>query len=559
MRTLRQHAPVLALLAITALVYMALWPAQFAWDDEALVRDNQWTGDLHHLPELFRRDLWSTTRLSTLESGYYRPLFLVSLALDRAMFGLSASGAHLVSLLWHLGAALALYVLLEALVPKDRALLGTAIFALHPAQSEVLALVAARNDSMAALMTLLALRLLLDPPLRPARGIGAGLLLFGALLSKESALLAPLLLLALDLGRWRRPGPLLRYAPLVLAVAAYLGLRAAVGVGGGMDAPLTGLRILGQNALGMLAIYARILLWPWPLSPARHIRYLPALATTLPYLLAALGLTIWGLLRGERRGLVLAGLAWAALTFAPTLAATVDKGLLGERYLYFPIAGFALALASALPRAPLRWTAALALPFALVLELRLPQWHDSRTVWQAAQEAAPTPFTMAGLGWYLHRDGEIQESLPLFVGALSGDPPYHDVCELIVLAHLEAKRTEAAARVGKWAIDERGCPLDGEIANHTALALASLGRWEEAAAMARRKAGGPAGTGIVVIAAAWAASGRLDAVPALADRVPGPPSFAERVAKLLRLAHEDEAARAVLNQAQTRSPVPEAP
>lgn len=556
-RTLTQHAPVLLLLAITALVYAALWPATFAWDDEALVRDNQWTGDLGHLPELFRRDLWSTTRLSTLESGYYRPLFLVSLALDRAMFGLSASGAHVVSLLWHLGAAGALYALLLRLVPQDRALLGTAIFALHPAQSEVLALVAARNDSMAALMTLLALWLVLDPPLRPARGVGAFLLLFGALLSKESALLAPLLLLALDLGRWRRSGALVRYAPLLAAVLAYLGLRAAVGVGGAMDAPLAGLEILGRNLLGMLAVYARILLWPWPLSPARHLRYLPDLATTLPFLVAALGLAVWALARGERRGLLLTGLAWAGLTFAPTLAATVDKGLLGERYLYFPMAGFALALAGALPRAPLRWTAALVLPFALVLELRLPQWHDSRTVWQAAQDAAPTPFTMAGLGWYLHRDGEIQASLPLFVGALSGEPPYHDVCELIVLAHLEAKQTEEAARIGRWAIDGRGCPLNGEIANHTALALATLGRWEEAAAMARRKLPSPAGTGIVVIAAAWAASGRLDAVPALADRVPGPPSFAERVAKLLRLAHADEAARAVL--AQARSPSPTTP
>ena len=63
--------------------------------------------------------------------------------------------------------------------------------------------------------------------------------------------------------------------------------------------------------------------------------------------------------------------------------------------------------------------------------------------------------------------------------------------------------------------------------------------------LARDRPGGPAGTGVVVIAAAWARTGKLDAVTALAPRVPGPPSFESRVAKLLRLAGEPAAAAAV--------------
>lgn len=542
---LRALAPILALLALTALSYAALWGASFAWDDEALVRDNQWTGDLGKLPELFRRDLWSTTRLSSLESGYYRPLFLVSLAVDRALFGLSASAAHAVSLGWHLLAVAALYGLLRRLVPEDRALLGATLFALHPVQSEVLALVAARNDSMAASMTLAALWLIADAPLRPGRAALAGILTFCALLSKESAALAPGLLLALDLARWRRPGPPLRYVPLFGALAAYLGLRAWAGVGGSLDAVDHGLSILGDRLGEVAAAYAGMLVWPWPLSPARHIHYLPPLSSALPALFVLAGLVVAALRWGERRGLVLAGLGWAALTFAPTLAATLDKGLLGERYLYFPVAGLALALAAALPRAPRAWSLLLALPCAVVLQLRLPQWKDSRSVWEAAHAARPTPFTMAGLGWYLHRDGELEAALPLLVGALEGEPPYRDVCELVALAHLEAKKPAEAARVGLWALEERGCPTNGELVNHTALALASVGRWDEAGEMARAKAGGPAGTGVVVIAAAWARAGKLEAVTALAPRVPGPPSFESRVAKLLRLAGEDAVAAQV--------------
>lgn len=543
--SLRAHAPLLALLALTALSYAALWPADFAWDDEALVRDNQWTGELSRWPELFRRDLWGTTRLSGLESGYYRPLFLLSLAVDRALFGLSASGAHAVSLGWHLLAVWALHALLGRLLAPDRALLGATLFALHPVQSEVLALVAARNDSMAAAMTLGALWLLVDPPVRPARAALAGLLALGALLSKESAVLAPGLLLALDLARWRRPGPWGRYLPLMAALALYGGLRAWAGVQGSLDAAGTGLALVGSRLPQIAATYAGMVVWPWPLSPARHLHYLPELARTLPALLALLALIGLALWRGERRALVLAGLTWAALTWAPTLAATVDKGLLGERYLYFPLAGLALAAAAALPRAPWPAALALALPCVLALQLRLPQWKDSRTVWEAAHEADPTPFTMAGLGWYRRRDGELEAALPLLVGALEGSPPYRDACELVVLAHLEAKQPVEAARVGLWAIDERGCPLSGEIVNHTALALATVGRWPEASAMARRKQGGPSGTGVVVIAAEWARAGRLEAVTELAPRVPGPPSFPTRVAKLLRLAGEPAVAERV--------------
>ena len=537
MSTMRRSLPLILLLLATAVCYAALWPASFSWDDEALVRDNQLTGSLHNLPAMFQRDLWGTTRISTLASGYYRPLFLVSLALDRALFGLSAMEAHIHSLCWHLLAVGALYALLTRLFDPARALLGAAVFALHPVQSEVLALVAARNDSMAAALSLFALVLVL-PRERPSVGrlVGAGLLLFLALLSKESAVLVPLMLLALDLARWRRPGALSRYLALGVGLFAYAGLRAWAGIGGALVPEASSFGLVLSRLPQICGVYAGLLVWPWPLSPARHLNYLPALPAVLPGLVAfsvAMALMVW---KGERRGLVLCGLAWAALCFAPSLAATLDKGLLGERYLYFPIAGLGFALAAAISRPP-RWLVpAFAVPCIAVLQLRLPQWHDSRTVWQAANDAAPTPFTHGGLAWYLRHEGQLKDSLPHFLAALAGDPPYRDVCELIVAAYLEADEIDEAARIGTWAVNERGCPKDGEILSQTSLALAWAGRWEEAVAMAKSRPGGPEGAGVLVIAASWARAGRLDAVTALAPRVPGPTPFTDRVAKVLRKA-----------------------
>jgi len=539
--------PLLVLLLVTAVAYAPLWDVAFSWDDEALIVDNQLTGDLSRWKEFFTRDLWSTTRLSSLKSGYYRPLMLLSLALDRAWFGLSSTAAHVHSLLWHLGAVAALYALLLRFAAPLTAVTGATLFALHPVQSEVLALVAARNDAMAAAFVLGALGLLAPRRAGAGRLVLAGLLALAGLLSKESGILAVVMLGALDLARWRRPGHWGRYAALAGAVAAYLPLRRLADLDGAITPDAGAFTLLADNALALAGVYGRLVVWPWPLTPARHIHYLPPVGETLLGLVLVLGLIAAALWKGQRRWLALAGLAWAVASFVPSLAATLDKGLLGERYLYLPMAGLALTLVAALPRMP-RWSAlALAAPFVLALQLRLPSWEDSRTVWQAAHDAAPTAFTAGGLAWYYHRDEDYAAANALFLLALEGDPPYRDVCEMVVMSHLEARDSAEAVRVGQWALQERGCDPGGLITHHLAIALAGTGRWADGAQLSANRPGGPEGPSIIVIAGHEARKGRLALVhEAARRRAPKDPTFLQRTAKLLRISGDPETAAQVL-------------
>ena len=542
---LRRNGPLLLLLVITALAYARLWGVGWSWDDEALVLDNQVTGSLSNIGEFFTRDLWGTTRLESLKSGYYRPLFLLSLAIDRALFGLSATAAHVHSLLWHLLVVGGLYGLIRRLVNPAAALTAATLFALHPINAEVLALVAARNDSMAASMSLFAIWLVLDREFHAGKAAAAGLLFLGGLLSKESAVLAPLMLLVLDLGRFKRPGDLLRYVPFVISGGIYLGLRSLADINAGIMPGESSYALIADRAVEIIALYGRLLVWPWPLSPARHAHYLPPIVENLPGLLVFCGLIVAALVKGKEKLLVVVGLLWAGLAFAPSLAATLDKGLLGERYLYFALAGLMLSMAAALPRPP-RWLApVLAVPCIIALQIRLPEWQDSRTVWEAAHRVSPSPFTGAGLGWYYHRDKELDKALPLLVMALEGDPPYRDVCELIVSAHLEDKQPREAARIAKWAIEERGCPNKGLIIDHSAIALAGSGEWEEAVTVALSQPGGPRGMGIVVLAAAQARRGNLDAVRTGAY-LNKDPDFVKRVAQLLKIGGEPAIAEKLL-------------
>ena len=534
---------VAALATVTALVYaVPLWGAEFAWDDGALVVGNALTGSLANWQEMLQADLWRTTRLPAPHSGYYRPLFLLHLAVDQALFGLSATAHHMISLGWHLGATVLLAVLLRRLVGDLPALVGAAFFALHPVQSETVALIAARNDSMAAALLLAALLALLPERVTPGRLLLAAVATLCALMSKESAVLAPAFLLALDLARWRRPRGWIRYAAMGVGVAGYAALRLWSGVGSAALPDPGEAGGVAAKALHIGAVYTSLLAWPWPLTPARHVDWLPPLSGLLLGGLLTVAAFSLAVVFARRRRLALAGLALALLAFLPSLAATFDKGLLGERYLYLPMAGLALVVAAALParRRVLFWAAPVLVAWCGVLLARLPEWSDSATLWRAADRSASSPFTQGGLAWYLRRDGQPEEALELVVASIRGDPPYTDACPFLGMIPLEQGRPEQAAQLAAWGLQERGCPRTVELLGAYAIGLAGSGQWDSAMAVAQRpELQGPS-TGQVVLAAGMLLQGNRVPLDRYAEAWPaGHEDFARRVVKLLRLAGHD--------------------
>lgn len=543
-----------ALLVLTAALYAPLAGAEFAWDDAALVVDNRLTGDLANWREILRTDLWTTTRLPAPPSGYHRPLFLLMLAVERALFGLSAIAHHLVSIGFHLGASAAVAVLLRRLLPPLPALAGLALFALHPVQSEVVALIAARNDSMAALFLVLSLVLSLQRHPGALRLVGAALAAFAAFASKESTLLAPLFLLGLDLARWGRPRGVGRYLALAVALLAYGGLRAWAGVGAAALPEPGNWELVARVIPELLGAYGSLLVWPWPLTPARHVHYLPRLGSTLLGLVLLVLLLVTAVRVARRRRLVLVGLGWALLAFLPTLAATLDKGLLGDRYLYLPMLGLALVLGAAIPTHDRVWRygAGLVAAAAVAIAVRVPDWQNSRALWTAAHEDAPSPFTAAGLGWYLNHEGDAEDALPLIVEALRGTPPYRDACPLLVSIPLGLDRPEETVRLGRWALQAGICAPTGLFLGPYALGLAGTGQWDRAMAVAQRPELDGPGPGWVVLAAGMLRQGNASPLRQYTAQWQGSSSFPAQVARLLKLSGQEELARRVLASTAVR-------
>ena len=184
----------------------------------------------------------------------WRPLSNLSLRLDRAVWGLDASGFHLTNVvlnglvaalvavladrLWDAGVRRRTTDPLPRWVPGG---LAAAVFLVLPSHSEAVAWVGGRGDLLVAVGALGSLLCWWSATRAPRTDLrwtaGALVALLGALLAKETAATWPLVLSALGVARaWSGDGPrgprALRAAgrpwPAYLLVAVWFGVRWAV-------------------------------------------------------------------------------------------------------------------------------------------------------------------------------------------------------------------------------------------------------------------------------------------------------------------------------------------
>ena len=103
---------------------------------------------------------WSTVKyaFTDVRGGFWHPLTWLSHALDYQLFGMNAAGHHYVSLLFHTGSVILLYlILLEATGAAWPSLVVAGLFALHPENVESVAWAAERKNVLSMFLCLAAL------------------------------------------------------------------------------------------------------------------------------------------------------------------------------------------------------------------------------------------------------------------------------------------------------------------------------------------------------------------------------------------------------------------
>ena len=488
-----ERRQLVGVLVLVAVAYLQVVQAGFVWDDEPLVVGNLLTGDLGNFGRIWVVDLWESTPVGGDGTTvvYYRPLLLLSLMLERAVYGLWAPGHHLQNLAWHLLAVAMVWRLARRLVPARGALVAAAIFALHPVQSEAVVWVAARNDLMAMALGAGALVLCTEPRPTTRQLVGAGGLALAAALSKESVVVLPVLGAALAWASGRVS--LRRIAPLVVGLGLAWTLRMVVGVPASGGLRFEMIEVVAPHLGAALGVLASSLVWPWPLAGARSVEWLylePAWKGVVGAVVV-LGLVAAGLLvRGRSGRVVRVGLLWIAVSSAPLVVPIVNTGQLGERYLYLPLVGVALVVGALWKDRPLWLAAPVLLAWVATINLRLPDWQNDRTLWSAAAEQLGSPGALAGLAHIDRLEGRNVQALAGFQEALDAPIPDWSACTPLVGTALSLERVVLAGQLGRWA-EQRGCgssPEAGSFLGVWALALARSGDWQGARAL---RAGAP--------------------------------------------------------------------
>lgn len=378
---------------LVAASYLPVLGAPFVWDDQHLIERTPLVQTLHPLREYFTQGFWQADDLAQ-GRIYYRPLTVLSLALDHAVHGNSPGGFHLTNLVVHLCSTALLFRLLRVRGAAGYvAALGAALWALHPRLTEAVAWVSGRTDVLAGFFVLCAL-LSQTRPSRWSRTSCAFWLLL-ALMCKEVALAGVVAVLASEFAAGDTfPARLRRMLPTGIALAVYLALRQNA-----TDVVQHQSTALHQHFLPLTASaghYLVMLLTPW--FPNLQIGRLNQPGTSYAIvgcLLLGSG-CYWLFRRGfqrERQQLAPLSLLLVALALVMHVVPISLNVLAADRFLYVPLLGLTLLLA---PKIEQNWAplvgascALLALSFALATFIRSDVWSDEVELWTRTYQQNP--------------------------------------------------------------------------------------------------------------------------------------------------------------------------
>jgi len=428
-------ALVLCLVVLPAVVYLPSLFAPFHYDDLHSIQRNphlklENTAAFFHNPSLFDEN--PGTRM-------YRPVLLVTYAVDAFFWGRDPFGFHLANLLLHLLVGITLFLLLRALLEVQGrpaspwwACLGAVAFLLHPLATEGVVYVSCRSSQLAAFGYLGALfgyvRARREPRWPNAMGwilasMALAAIAFGskaiavtlpaALCLVELLFLTPRPLHARGLGR-----AVLALLPFVLLACGYLVLRQEVMGSTGVNLTphrfyeggheLTGGRSVQSNLFTQAAVfwkYLALTAWPMNLNIAHHMSVAHTLAEPRVWL-SLLGLVLYfsvaAVCLKKRMALMTLALVWLPLTLSPTSSIIPLNVVMSEHRLYLPLTLFLSLLTivavrlgrkAGIPSAPVMGLVSVVLLlWAGRTAMRQFDYHEAGRLWGKAVALSPDNF-----------------------------------------------------------------------------------------------------------------------------------------------------------------------
>jgi hypothetical protein len=417
-----------------------LWYGLTYFDDNVWVYNVAWRTDS-------LKEIWAIfTRRDVISYVFFRPLLNLSFFLNASVGQNSILLYHLLNILLHLLASVLFLGLLRRLKFSDRLALAVAlVFTVHPSLTQAVAWIPGRTESLVAVFIFWSFNNFVDclEDHRPRHFVGHHLFLLAALLSKEVAVVLPLVcvLYALVVHRKRfLDAENVCFAIgwlMMLAIAfgmRFYGLHGEPGLGETYDLG----KLIGN--LPVMFHYLGRAVWPFPplaLPGPEALRYVPGI-------IAGILLTALLLLKSRARlnfftqeilddrkveaGPTYFGILWFALFVLPGL---VVANFYFEYRLYVPIAGILIALAVT---PPVRWLekrpAVFWIVFAVIImglvitsSRYMTAFQDKISFWESAAVGQPnSAFIQNSLGAAYQMEGDLPKAIEQYRKVLKINP-----------------------------------------------------------------------------------------------------------------------------------------
>jgi len=298
-------------------------------------------------------------------------LTLLSHMLDWSLFGNYAGGHHLVSLLWHIGTVILLFLFLYKTTHNIwTAAFAAAFFALHPLRVESVAWASERKDVLSLFFGMASIYAyaFYAQKNKISRYCLCLILFMLSLMSKPMLVTLPFVLLLLDywpLNRWTQtledfPEKTLKPAcklilekiPFVLiSIASSIITLWAQNKGGSIASEMgMPLEIRFSNAIFSYVAYLGKTFWPVDLAVFYPLNFFLPLWQVLTSGIAILVISLAVLYLIKKMPFLFVGWFWYLGTLVPVIGLVqVGKQAMADRYTYLPSIGIAIMLAWLIP------------------------------------------------------------------------------------------------------------------------------------------------------------------------------------------------------------------
>jgi tetratricopeptide (TPR) repeat protein len=483
--SLRAH-PVIYFLLLSGIWVLFLYhqslAGSFLYDDTPQIRNNPNLLSWRSTFQYFRSAIPFSNEYLTPGGSFYRPLFWISLAIDRRLWGLDPAGFHATNLVSHWINGFLLFLLLRRANISDWISATTAFLWLAlPINSEVVAWISARCISISTLFVLSSL-LAADSYLQ-ARRIRAlliySLFAVAAMLSHELGVLA--FPLALLWAYFKHKRPERSWMTLSLAGIAVYGIGFTIRYIAGAALPIGSLTI-GRVAPSFFQ-YLQWMIFPVHMSVERSTDLPPDRLSVLG------GIEFFGLILlaaaavafRDKWPRISLGLAWIFLTLLPFCGIVPLYQGMAERYLYIASIGLVIVLVNMASTNRLVTTIVAIWAIAGVwrLQARVPDWSDEFTLDKASLRATPeSPVLLYNLAVEEANRGDLQQAMTNYRHAIAINPHYASA--LLNLGNLLRREGQNSEAVATYQQLLRLDPENAEAWTDLGNAYTQTGSWGEA-------------------------------------------------------------------------------